>query len=97
MSWKPGKLLVVAVATLLVAAQMLVTVHSYEHEPGYSPGQLCAGCVAAAQLSAASIDNAPAEIPSIPHGNVTCFANYGWISAERPCVRQRGPPAPLLT
>jgi hypothetical protein len=97
MSWKPGKLLVIAVAALLVAAQMLVTVHSFKHEPGYSTGQLCAGCVAAAQLAAASIDNAPAEIPSIPHGDVTCSASYRWISAELPCIRQRGPPAPLLT
>jgi hypothetical protein len=79
-------------AVLLVGAQLSVTVHAFEHDPGAPQGKVCSTCATAAQLGAASVDHPAAEGPqgtSIPHRPVAVITRTG---LDIPVACQRGPP-----
>jgi len=92
---KPGFLPSLLLAALLVGAQFAAVVHAFKHDIAAPQDKVCATCLTAAQLGAASIDD--------PVTADICPAPLSWdtadflscISRPVPVVRQRGPPAPL--
>lgn len=85
----PGVLL----AIMLIAAQSLIAAHALEHETGNAQNPVCAACVAAAQLSSATVDSgcspAVAAYTSVHHA-APPFRRAGTLTLT---ARQRGPPA----
>jgi hypothetical protein len=87
----------VVFAALLVAAQLAAVVHAFEHEPGTPQSKVCATCVTAANLGAATVGQpatlhlAPAPCDFAPD----CEPTVRFLSI--PAARQRGPPLPLPT
>jgi hypothetical protein len=80
-------------ATLLIAAQGLLALHAFEHDPGAPQGKVCGVCVTASQLAAASVDIHVGDAPApAPHLFVPA-SSHGFESVHTATVRQRGPPS----
>ena len=88
-----GNILLTAIATALLVAQVLVPAHSLDHDIGLAQGQLCAACVAAAQLSTGCVDNMHAPVPTFYLEHAPGETERDWTSCDSICVRQRGPPS----
>ena len=88
-----GNILLTAIATALLVAQVLVPAHSLDHDIGFAQGQLCAACVAASQLSTGCIDNMHAPLPTFSLNNAPGETERDWTSCDSISVRQRGPPS----
>ena len=87
-----GNILLTAIATALLVAQLLVPAHSLDHDTGLAQGQLCAACVAASQLSTGCVDNVHAPLPTFSLDDAPGESDRDWMSFDSLCVRQRGPP-----
>jgi hypothetical protein len=87
-----GNVLLTAIATALLVAQLLVPAHSLDHDTGFAQGQVCAACVAASQLSTGCVDNVRAHLPTFSLDHAPDESDRDWTSCDSPCVRQRGPP-----
>ena len=85
----PGLLL----ATLLIAAQGVLALHAFEHEPGAPQGKVCTTCVTAGQLAAGSIDTHAGDAPEPVRHVLAPAVSRGFESVHTATVRQRGPPA----
>lgn len=86
-----------ALALLLLAGQLAAIVHAFEHDPGAAPSQACASCITAAQLGSAAVaDQAAADLPPASF-SLAVDAPAAFLSANKPAIRQRGPPAFLPT
>lgn len=80
-------------ATLLLLAHVIVVVHAFEHDAGTAQSKVCAVCMTAAQLGAASVTDLAIEHFLLPAA--VCVERTCCACRSRPIVaaRQRGPPA----
>ena len=85
----------VVLAALLVAAQLAVVAHDFEHELGAPQSKVCSTCATASQLGSASVDSPVPEDLDLPNSSFTAAANVDFRSAHALVARQRGPPASL--
>jgi hypothetical protein len=84
-------------AALLVTAQLGAVVHAFEHEPGTPQAKVCATCVAATNLGAATVGQ-PSTLLLAPGRFVFAPATVtAVLSVSLPAARQRGPPLPAPT
>ena len=87
-TWQP-----LLLAIVLVMAQAGAAVHAAEHEFAAPAGKVCSTCVAAEQLSTASVDD-PSPAPAVPAGAIRTAPGRDAIVSARTLPRQpRGPPA----
>lgn len=89
---KTGRTLLAAAALLLLAAQALASLHTLEHEPGFTPGPLCAVCVAATNLSTTCVDHSLDAPVAVSNADNDRNLLPDGSSAELSDIRQRGPP-----
>jgi hypothetical protein len=80
-------------AALLIAAQGVLALHAFEHEPGAPQGKVCTTCVTASQLAAGNIDIHVGDAPEPVRHFITAAASRGFESVHTAIVRQRGPPS----
>lgn len=92
---KAGTVPNLVLAIVLIVAQSVASAHAFEHEIGTSQNQACTTCVAASQLSAATVDSGTVfTITDSTHDHVEASVTL-FESLHTLAVRQRGPPAPL--
>ena len=84
----PGLLL----AALLIGAQGLVVLHTFEHDPGVPVGKVCGTCVTATQLAAGGVDSPVGETLEPARQLFAPTAYRDFESVHTATVRQRGPP-----
>ena len=80
-------------AALLIAAQGVLALHAFEHEPGTPQGKVCTTCVTASQLAAGSVDIHAGDAPEPVRHVQTPALSRGFESVHTATVRQRGPPS----
>ena len=79
-------------AALLIAAQGVLALHAFEHEPGTPQGKVCTACITASQLSAGSVDIHAGDAPEPVRHVLAPAVSRGFESVHAAIVRQRGPP-----
>ena len=79
-------------AALLIAAQAVLALHAFEHEPGAPQGKVCTACVTASQLAAGSVDIHVGDVPEPVRHVLVPAAGRDFESVHTATVRQRGPP-----
>jgi len=80
-------------SALLIAAQGLLALHAFEHEPGAPQGKVCGACVTGSQLAAGSVDTGTSQTLGPVRYRFTPTANRGFDSVHTAPARQRGPPS----
>jgi len=90
---KTGLLPGLFLAALLIAAQGVLALHAFEHDPGAPQGKACTTCVTASQLAAGSVDIHVGDAPEPLLHAFTPAVSRGFQSVHTAAVRQRGPPA----
>jgi len=85
----------VVLAALLIAAQLTVVLHDFEHELGAPQSKVCSTCATASQLGSATVDSQFPEDVDPPGSSFTAAANVDFQSTRTIVARQRGPPASL--
>ena len=81
------------VTALVIAAQCVLVLHAFEHDPGAPQGKVCGTCVAAGQLAAGSVDNHAGESLLPSRQLFVPAAPRDFESRYAAPVRQRGPPS----
>ena len=82
----------IAVALLLVAAQSVAAMHDLRHESGTAQNRVCTTCVAASQLSSATVDTGTMQPAPDTGTEFHADAISSFDSIHRLVPRQRGPP-----
>ena len=80
-------------AALLIAAQGVLALHAFEHDPATPQGKVCTLCVTANQLAAGNVD---IHVGVAPEPARHCFipaSNHRFDTVHTAIVRQRGPPS----
>ncbi|MGI9224070.1 MAG: hypothetical protein ACR2QX_06300 [Woeseiaceae bacterium] len=85
----------VVLAALLIAAQLTVVLHDFEHDLGAPQSKVCSTCATASQLGSATVDGQFPEDADLPGSSFTAAAHVDFQSTRTIVVRQRGPPASL--
>ena len=80
-------------ATLLIAAQGVLALHAFEHDPEAPQGKVCTTCVTASQLAAGSVDSHVSDALEPARHIFVPTARRSFVSVHTATVRQRGPPS----